>query len=225
MTFQEAMDAIFYGNIVDVNVQETASIGTSVPVTMTIRGNALITNAKLYQDDILIGEFEREHFLEWSHTVQSNPILKNTKFTFIVEYINGQQSTAECVCKVSYGIFVGAVPKACLPGDLRYSAMLEIAEQGLGEMFGYDEDVTEIKHKLNWSGDLRKITLAIPSEYNQLDFMYTASQHFGTDAFYIEEIPVSVPEIDEPILYTYYMYEQPLIAFNSEINFKLSNHE
>ena len=103
--------------------------------------------------------------------------------------------------------------------------MLEIAEQELGEMFGYDEDVTEIKHKLNWSGDLRKITLAIPSEYNQLDFMYTASQHFGTDAFYIEEIPVSVPEIDEPILYTYYMYEQPLIAFNSEINFKLSNHE
>lgn len=225
MTFQEAMDAIFYGNIVDVNVQETASIGTSVPVTMTIRGNALITNAKLYQDDILIGEFEREHFLEWSHTVQSNPILKNTKFTFIVEYINGQQSTAECVCKVSYGIFVGSVPKVCLPGDLRYSAMLEIAEQGLGEMFGYDEDVTEIKHKLNWSGSFRKITLAIPSEYNQLDFMYTASQHFGIDAFYIEEIPVSVPKIDEPILYTYYMYEQPLIAFNSEINFKLSNHE
>jgi len=42
------MDAIFYGNIVDVNVQETASIGTSVPVIMTIRGNALIKNAKLY---------------------------------------------------------------------------------------------------------------------------------------------------------------------------------
>ena len=225
MTFQEAMDAIFYGNIVDVIAPNTASIGTSVPVTMTIRGNALIKNAKLYQDGVLIGEFERDHFLEWSYEYFSNPILKNTTFTFVVEYINGQFSTAECVCKVSYGIFVGAVPKACLPGDLRYSAMLEIAEQGLGEMFGYDEDVTEIKHKLNWSGDLRKITLAIPSEYNQLDFMYTASQHFGTDAFYIEEIPVSVPEIDEPILYTYYMYEQPLIAFNSEINFKLSNHE
>ena len=225
MTFQEAMDAIFYGNIVDVNVQETASIGTSVPVTMTIRGNALIKNAKLYQDDILIGEFEREHFLEWSHEYNSNPILKNTTFTFVVEYINDQQSTAECVCKVSYGIFVGAVPKACLPGDLRYSAMLEIAEQGLGEIFGYNEDVTEIKHKLNWLGSSKKITLAIPSNYNQLDFMYTASQHFGTDAFHIEEVPVSVPGIEKAILYTYYMYEQPLIAFNSEITFKLSNHE
>jgi len=42
-------------------------------------------------------------------------------------------------------------------------------------MFGYDEDVTEIKHKLNWLGSSKKITLAIPSNYNQLDFMYTAS--------------------------------------------------
>ena len=225
MTFQEAMDAIFYGNIVDVITPKTASIGTSVPVTMTIRGNALINGAKLYQDGVLIGEFEREHFLEWSHEFQSNPILKNTTFTFVVEYINGQSSTAECICKVSYGIFVGAVPKACLPGDLRYNAMLDLVNQGLGEMFGYDEDVTEIKYKFNWYGDLKKITLAIPSSYNQLDFIYTASQHFGTDAFYIDEIPVSVPGVDEPILYTYYMYEQPLVAFDSEITFKLSKHE
>lgn len=225
MTFQEAMDAIFYGNIVDVITPKTASIGTSVPVTMTIRGNALINGAKLYQDEVLIGEFEREHFLEWSHKFQSNPILKNTTFTFVVEYINGQSSTAECVCKVSYGIFVGAVPKACLPGDLRYNAMLDLVDQELGEMFAYNEDVTEIKYKFNWYGDLKKITLAIPSSYNQLDFIYTASQHFGTDAFYIEEVPVSVPGIDEPILYTYYMYEQPLVAFDSEVTFKLSRHE
>lgn len=225
MTFQEAMDAIFYGNIVDVTTPNTASIGTSVPVTMTIRGNALIKGAKLYQDEVLIGEFEREHFLEWSYEYFSNPILKNTTFTFVVEYINGQFSTAECICKVSYGIFVGAVPKACLPGDLRYNAMLDLVNQELGEMFAYNEDVTEIKYKFNWYGDLKKITLAIPSSYNQLDFIYTASQHFGTDAFYIEEVPVSVPGIDEPILYTYYMYEQPLVAFDSEVTFKLSRHE
>ena len=225
MSFQEVMDAIFYGNIVDVNTPSTASIGTSIPITMTIRGNALIKNAKLYQDEVLIGEFERDHFLEWSYKYFSNPILKNTTFTFVVEYINGQLSTAECICKVSYGIFVGAVPKVCLPGDLRYNAMLDLVNQELGEMFAYDEDVTEIKYKFNWYGDLKKITLAIPSSYNQLDFIYTASQHFGTDAFYIEEIPVSVPGIDKPILYTYYMYKQPLVAFDSEITFKLSKHE
>ena len=225
MSFQEVMDAIFYGNVIDVKVQETASIGSTIPVTMTIRGNALITKASLYQGDVLIGEYEREHFLDWYYTVNSNPILKNTVFTFIVEYINGQTVTASSICKVSYGIFVGAVPKNCLPGDLRYSAMLDIVKQELGDMLGFDEDVKEIKYKFNFSGDFKKLTLAIPSSYNQLDFMYTASQHFGTDAFYTEEIPVSVPGLEEPILYTYYMYNQPLIAFNSEVTFKLSKHE
>ena len=225
MSFQEVMDAIFYGNVIDVKVQETASIGSTIPVTMTIRGNALITKASLYQGDVLIGEYEREHFLDWHYTVDSKPILKNTVFTFIVEYINGQTITASSICKVSYGIFVGAVPKACLPGDLRYSAMLDIVKQELGDMLGFDEDVKEIKYKFNFSGDFKKLTLAIPSSYNQLDFMYTASQHFGTDAFYTEEIPVSVPGLEEPILYTYYMYSQPLIAFNSEVTFKLSKHE
>ena len=225
MSFQEVMDAIFYGNVIDVKVQETASIGSTIPVTMTIRGNALITKASLYQGDVLIGEYEREHFLDWHYTVDSNPILKNTVFTFIVEYINGQTVTASSICKVSYGIFVGAVPKNCLPGDLRYSTMLDIVKQELGDMLGFDEDVKEIKYKFNFSGDFKKLTLAIPSSYNQLDFMYTASQHFGTDAFYTEEIPVSVPGLEEPILYTYYMYSQPLIAFNSEVTFKLSKHE
>lgn len=225
MSFQEVMDAIFYGNVIDVKVQETASIGSTIPVTMTIRGNALITKASLYQGDVLIGEYEREHFLDWHYTVDSKPILKNTVFTFIVEYINGQTITASSICKVSYGIFVGAVPKNCLPGDLRYSAMLDIVKQELGDMLGFDEDVKEIKYKFNFSGDFKKLTLAIPSSYNQLDFMYTASQHFGTDAFYTEEIPVSVPGLEEPILYTYYMYSQPLIAFNSEVTFKLSKHE
>ena len=103
--------------------------------------------------------------------------------------------------------------------------MLDIVEQELGDMLGLNEDVAEIKYKFNFSGDFKKLTLAIPSSYNQLDFMYTASQHFGTDAFYIEEVPVVVPGLEEPVLYTYYMYNQPLIAFNSEVTFKLSKHE
>ena len=225
MTFQEAMDAIFYGNIVNVTAPETVSVGTTTQVTMTIRGNALIEKAELYQNEKLIGTYDREAFLEWSHTVESDILLNNTTFTFVVYYINGQKSEASCISKISYGIFVGSVPRECLPGDLRYSDMIELRDHKLGEIYGYNEDVREIKHKFNFSGNFRKLTLAIPSSYNQLDYMHTASQHFGEDAFLVEEIPVSIPGVQEVILYTFYMYNQPLIAFNSEVIFKLSKHE
>lgn len=227
MNFQEIMDAIFYGNVIDVKVPEIASIGTSIPVTMTIRGNALINKASLYQGDILIGEYKREHFLDWYYTVDSKPILKNTVFTFIVEYINGQTVTASSICNVSYGIFVGAVPKMCMPRDLIYNVMLQIVEQGQGAMLSYGENVKVIKHKFNFESpyDPKKLVLAIPSSYNQLDYMHTASQHFGINAFQVEEVLVRVPNLEEAVSYTYYVYNQPLIAFDSEVTFKLSKHE
>lgn len=225
LTFQEAMDAIFYGNIIDVMAPETVSVGTTTQVTMTIRGNALIEKAELYQNENLIGTFDRNDFLEWSYTVESEMLASNTTFIFKVYYINGQIFEASCVSKISYGIFVGSVPKACLPGDLRYSDMTDLRDSGFGEIYGYNEDVTEIKHKFKFSGDFRKITLAIPTAYNQLDYMYTASQHFDDEAFQSEIIPVSIPGVNEVVLYTFYMYNQPLIAFNSEVTFKLSKHE
>lgn len=220
LTLQEVMDGIFYGKVIDVKADEVAAIGTSIPVTMTIRGNALIEKAELYQNSELIGTFTRENFLEWSHTVNSNPILSNTTFTFVVTYINEQVSSVTFITNVSYGVFVGAVPKNCKPGDLRYSDMLT-----LGTMYSYDENVSTINHKFNFSDGPKNITLALPSTYNQLDYMHTMSQHFNIDAFNIETIPVIVPGLTEPILFTCYTYKESLIAFNSEVIYKLSNHE
>jgi hypothetical protein len=109
-----------------------------------------------------------------------------------------------------------------MPGDLRYDIMLNMQDS---KMYVFDENVTTISHKFNFRGGPKKITLAIPSNYNQLDYMHTASQHFDIDAFNVEKVPVLIPGIEEPILFTYYMYKESLIAFNSEVIFKLSNHE
>ena len=229
LTLQEIMDAIFYGKTIDVTAPAVAVVGTTVQVSMHIRGNAMITGAELYQDDKLLGTFERGDFLDWVKVVESKPILKNTTFTFKVTYDNGIEKTISCVTNVAYGIFVGAVPKGCMPGDLRYDCMLEIAEDDPvnNVMLTYGEDVTTIKHKFDFvsPSDPKKITLGIPSEYNQLDYMHTASQHFGLGAFNIEVVPVAIPGLTEPILYTYYMYKEPLAAFGSEVTFKLSGHE
>jgi hypothetical protein len=40
----------------------------------------------------------------------------------------------------------------------------------------------------------------------------------------IEEVPVIVPGVPNPVDFTYYMYKEPLVAFGSEVTFKLSKH-
>ena len=226
LTLQEIMDAIFYGKTIEVVAPEIAVVGSSVEVSMHIRGNATISSAELYQNDKLIGTFERGDFLDWVKTVESEPILVNTTFSFKVTYDNGVVQTATCVTKVAYGIFVGAVSIGCMPGDLSYSAMLELSEMGTNAMYSYGENVEIIKHKFDFESprDPKKLVLAIPSSYNQLDYMHTASQHFGTGAFMIEEVPVIVPGVPNPVYFTYYMYKEPLVAFGSEVTFKLSKH-
>lgn len=227
MTFQEIMDAIFYGKVIDIKAPNTVAVGTSAEVTMYIRGNAMIEKAELYQNEVLIGTYDRENFLDWSLTVTSKPIVNNTTFTFIVTYINGQTQNINTVTNVSYGVFIGNVPKMCMPGDLQYHVMLDIVNSGNAAMYPVGSDVTSIEHTFNFisPNNPQKLVLAIPAEYNQLDYMHTVSQHFSRDAFNIETIPVMVPGIEEPILFTYYMYNESLVAFNSEVIFKLSKHE
>lgn len=229
MTFQEIMDAIFYGNILDVQTPEIAAIGTTIPITMSIRGNALIEKAELYQNEKLIGTFDRGNFLDWKYTIDSEPIFVDTTFTFKVTFMNGAESSAQCITKVSYGVFLGIVPKMCMPGDLTYDLLLDLSERNpennviRGDI---GENVTEIKHRYNFVSPIspRKITLAIPKSYNQVDYMHTASQHFDRDAFDIADVPIIIPNVGA-VIYTVYMYNEPLVAFNSEVIFKLSRHE
>lgn len=229
MNLQEIMDAIFYGKAIDVVTASSVAVGQTVSIAMHIRGNALIQKAELYQNEVLIGTYTRDNFLDWVYTVESQPVLVNTTFTFKVTYDNGVEQTATSVTNVAYGIFVGAVSRACKPGDLRYNVMLELTESDPenNKMYSYGEEVDTIKHKFNFTSpsDPKVIVLALPADYKPLYYMHTASQHFGVEAFDIETVPVLVPGVDEPILFTYYMYNESLIAFNSEIIFKLNNNE
>lgn len=227
MSFQEIMDAIFYGKVIDIKAPTTIAVGTSAEVTMYIRGNAMIEKAELYQNEVLIGTYDMEDFLDWSLSVTSKPIVNNTTFTFIVTYINGQTQDISTITNVSYGAFVGNVPKMCMAGDLKYHVMLDIVDSKNAIIYPVSSDITEIKHTFSFvnPNNPQKLVLAIPAEYNQLDYMYTASQHFNKDAFDIETVPVIIPGVEEPVLFTYYMYNESLVAFNSEVIFKLSKHE
>lgn len=227
MSLQEIMDSIFYGKVIDVEAESVVPLGSTTPITMSIRGNALITKAELYQGEELIGTFSREDFLEWTHKVDSLPISEDTLFTFTVYYENGAIANATCLVKVAYGIFIGILPKICQPGDITYDGLLSWQDPNNVMYVTYPDDVVTIKHQFNFSTpkDPKKITLVIPKNYNQLQYMSTSSQHFGTDAFLIKDVPLIVPGVQEAVMYTVYMYEEPLYFLNSEVTFKLVSNE
>lgn len=219
ISFQEVMDAIFYGKIVNIEVQKVAAAGMTIPVTMSIRGNSFFEKAELYQNGILIGTYSTEDFADWQYTVQSNPVLTNTTFDFKVYFINGAEASSSANVEVSYGIFVGVIPKVCQPGDINRKVMFEMIDSDSNCKMYYEEP---IKHKFNFSGDIKKITIAIPKEYKQLEYMNTLSQHFDKDAFNVTEVPIIVPGVNEAIIYNFYVYRENLNSLNSEVIFMLS---
>ena len=219
MTFQETMDAIFYGKIVNIETQKIAAAGQVIPVTMSIRGNSFFEKAELYQNGVIIGTYTIDDFSDWQHTIESNPILTDTVFDFKVYFVNGAEAYSSTNVEVSYGIFVGAIPKVCQPGDINRKVMLEMVNSDSNCAMYYEEP---IKHKFSFSGDIKKLTIAIPKEYKQLEYMNTLSQHFGKDAFNMTEVPIIVPGVNEAIIYNFYIYKENLSALNSEVIFRLS---
>ena len=228
MTFQEIMDAIFYGKTIDVVSKKVAAVGTIVPVTMVVRGKLHIEKAELYQNNKLVGTYGPENFVEWKHTVDSLSIKERTIFTLVVTYTNGTVLSDTWTTEVAYGVFVGAVDKSCKPQDLTYNCMLENTQMDPNNnvMYAkYHHHTFRITHKFSFAGSPKKIVLVLPKSYPQLDYMYTPSQHFGLDAFDIQNIPVILPGFDEAIIYTVYMYKESLYEFHSEVTFKLKEYE
>lgn len=230
MSFQEIMDAIFYGKMVEVNSLPIAAVGSTPDVNMFVRGTGLVHQAYLYQNDELIGTFNRYDFESGQHSVISKPILEDTEFRFEVEFCNGTVLSATWRTKVSYGVFVGLLPKWVSGSVVTYDYLMSLVDEDPVNniMSGdYDECTEVIKHKFNFtSPDLMHIILAMPKDYPSLEEMVTPSQHFGIDAFdVIDETPFRIPGMNKDVIFKIYIYREALVAFNSEITFKLTAHE
>lgn len=231
MSFQEIMDAIFYGKMVDVTSEAIAAVGKQVPVHMFIRGTGLVHQAYLYQNDELIGTFTRYDFESGEHEVTSKPILEDTTFTFRVEFCNGTTLSATWKTTVSYGVFVGLLPKWTSGSVVTYDYLLQLEQEDPtnNKMYGeYGVCTEQITQKFNFCSpdDLKHIILAMPKDYPPLEEMITLSQHFGIDAFdVVNETPFRIPGMDKDIIFKIYIYREALVAFDSEITFKLKAHE
>lgn len=222
MTFQEIMDAIFYGKMIDVTSVPVAAIGSIVDVTMCIRGGGVIQYAELYQNNQLIGTYYKEDFKDCCYTVNSLPIVQDTTFLFKVYYCNGSVLTDTWETKVSFGVFVGLLPQWYTGSIITWDYLLSLVQDDSFNNKFYGQycpsNIEDINHRYNFQNpkDPKHLFIVVPKDFPELHQLITPSQQFGTDAFdIIDTIPLRLPGMTEDFLYTIYIYKQVLVTLNN----------
>lgn len=232
MTFQEVCDAIFYGSGITINVPEFITITQKCPITICINGaTGLVSQAEVYQDDEIIYTFSKEDFKSACITVDSQPILKNTKFTFKVYYTNGAYHEVSTSTLCSYLLFIGLLPKWKFANTITMEYLKELQDsdnEGTQNRFfsiGQDFSTITFKYKFQDS-ELRAPFVVIPEVYPNLESMSTQAQEFGIDAFeVINKIPLTIEGVPDDIIYKIYVYKQALSSLDQEVTFNFVKNE
>lgn len=223
MTFQEIMDAIFYGKGVAITVPPSVSIGEKANVTICIHGStSLVEYAELFQEGIEdpIFTFSKEDFEDGCVTVEVGPINEDTKVTIKVHYTNDTVIEDSKVIKCSLPVFVGSIEewkqantitmdylKILHEKDINKTENQFLSEISLPIIFNYNfEDANK-----------RRLCLIVPKDFPDLESMSTTSQNFGIEAFDIVTLPLRI--LEEPILYRAYVYKQALVTINQKVTF------
>lgn len=212
ISFQDIMDAIFYGDGVKIEVPKYTSYGSMVDVTMHVRPAMLIDYVELYQEDNMIGRFTYNDFADGGeHTVKSMPITKNpTRFRMKVFYTNGNVRTAEAETKIAYGVYVGITPK-WMSGStmsIEYMEQLLLSDPTNNKKFNLGDEETEyrIHYKFNTPEEVKSLFIAMPITYPDLNYMCTITQQFPASQFEcINNIPLQFPN-GTIVMYKIYIF-------------------
>lgn len=226
VSFQEIMDAIFYGQTVSVTVPPYTNITETCEVLVCIHGSlSLVETAELYQGDKLIHTFTKEDFENGCVTIDSEPILEDTTFRFVVNYSKGIVHDDEAITKVSLPVFVGLLPKWKFGNTITMDYLKELETQdteGTQNRFlneGSDLESFSFTYKFE-DAELRHPFIVMPADYPDLDTMTTSSQKFGIEAFdVINMIPLHVDGVEKDIIFKQYIYKQALSSLNQEVTF------
>ena len=228
MSFQEIMDAIFYGKSLSITVPEYVVIGEKCPITLCIHGQtATIDFVELYQDDEVLYVFTREDFKDGCITVESLPILKDTEFRFKVYYTNETSLEETAFTKCTYPSFIGLLPKWKFGNTITMEYLRELASEDINktqnQFININPDITSVSFRYEFKdSELKHPFLVVPVTYPNLSDITTKSQNFGIDAFdVIDMIPLQVQGID--VIYKIYIYKQALSSLNQEITFNFKS--
>lgn len=223
LTFQEIMDAIFYGKGIAIKTPEYVVITKPFQITVCIHGSTgLVSYAEVWQNGNVIHVLQKEDFQDSCATVDGLPITQDSEITFKVYYTNGTVHEDTKLVKCCLPIFVGLLPKWKFGNTITMDYLIELAETGSNNTFlSYPDNVKSFTFKYNFQDpELRHPFVVMPIDYPNLDSMITKSQSFGVDAFdVIDMIPLTIPGIENDMIFKVYIYRQALSSLNQDITF------
>ena len=226
VTFQEAMDAIFYGKRVKLTVPELSNIGESFPITLCIQGSlATVDYAEIQQDGKYLATITKEDLEESGCvTVDGLPIDSNSEVTAKVFYTNGSIHEVIETVSVALPVFIGIIPRWKFGNTVTYNQLLELSLENPKNNKFYDKGIhlQSIEHSYNFDEDReQKIIVALPVTYNNLAEMSNSAQVVTSDAFeVIDQIPFQIPGSTSDVIYKIYIYKQDLYSLNTTMKFK-----
>lgn len=228
VTFQEAMDAIFYGKRVKLTVPELSNIGASFPITLCIQGSlATVDYAEIWQDGRYLATITKEDLEESGCvTVDGLPIDSDSEITAKVFYTNGSIHEVIETVSVALPVFIGIIPRWKFGNTVTYNQLLELSLENPKNNKFYDKGIhlQSIEHSYNFDEDReQKIIVALPVTYNNLAEMSNSAQVVTSDAFeVIDQIPFQIPGSTSDVIYKIYIYKQDLYSLNTTMKFKFA---
>lgn len=228
ITFQEAMDAIFYGKRVKLTVPELSSVGESFPITLCIQGSlATVDYAEIWQNGKYLATITKENLEESGCvTVDGSPIDSDSEVTAKVFYTNGSIHEVTETVSVALPVFIGIIPRWKFGNTVTYNQLLELSLEDSKNNKFYDKGIhlQSIEHSYNFDEDReQKIIVALPVTYNNLAEMSNSAQVVTSDAFeVIDQIPFQIPGSTSDIIYKIYTYKQDLYSLNTTMKFKFA---
>lgn len=226
VTFQEAMDAIFYGKRVKLTVPELSNIGASFPITLCIQGSlATVDYAEIWQDGKYLATITKENLEESGCvTIDGLPIDSNSEVTAKVFYTNGSIHEVIETVSVALPVFIGIIPRWKFGNTVTYNQLLELSLENSKNNKFYDKGIhlQSIEHSYNFDEDReQKIIVALPVTYNNLAEMSNSAQVVTSAAFeVIDQIPFQIPGSTSDVIYKIYIYKQDLYSLNTTMKFK-----
>lgn len=227
ITFQEIMDSIFYGDGVYLEVPAYAEYNAVVDVSMNIRPITLIDVVKLYQDDVLIGTFQKPDFEDdGEYSVKSNPITNNpTTFRMEVTYTNGNIKTVTAQTKIAFAVYAGIMPKWMNGSQVTINWMeTSVANDPTNNnKFFTSEDVDEVTVSYNFTSptELKSLYIALPVSYPNLVSVETATQQINVNQFEcVNNIPLTLND-GRIVMYKLYILRIGMCELNMDVTYKL----
>lgn len=220
------IDVMFYEQQVSIECAEFIDITKKCQVIMCIHGStSLVERAELYQQGNIIGTFTKEQFIDGYLTVDSEPILEDTEFTFKVYYSNNAIYEDTAFVKVMLPIFVGLLPKQKFASTITMDYLKELelqdSEGTQNRFISKANDKVPIKFTYKFQDpQLRYQFIVLPAEYPDLVSLNTSTQRFGIEAFdIIDQIPLHINGLENDIIFKIYVYRQALSNIDQEITY------